>query len=129
MKLDTALTGKHSARVSISRAQTGLEWQIGLTRGPFSLSTGKYKIRFRARADGLRPLSLTVMQAHPPWKALEFYERVELTPLWTSFEAGFEVPDSFEQAQVQFNVGASRWSVEVSELSIIRLTLPARRLN
>lgn len=109
------------ARVSIASARTGVAWHIGLARGSFSIEEGeRYRLRFRARADGPRPLSFTVIPAHPPWRNF-FYEQVDLTPLWNTIEREFEARFGDQEVRVQFRVGASRWSVDVSEVSVVRL--------
>lgn len=121
-ELEFPTGSKVTARAAITSPVTGVRWHIRLSRLPVAVAAQEmYSLRFQARADGVRTIGVSVLQTQPPWERLSPHHNIEVTPLWRTYRYRFLATMSEERAQIQFSVGASRHSVEISELSLIRL--------
>jgi hypothetical protein len=110
-----------TVRIAISRAGTGLSYDIQLNLPDFELEADhSYILQFRARADQPRRVGAGVAQTHRPWSGLGFYEEIELTPEWSAFTREFKATASEQLTRVHFDLGEQAISVEISLLSLLR---------
>ena len=106
-------------RIAIEKAETDVPWHIQLSQPHLSVKSGqRYAVRFRARADGPRSVTLGFSQAHPPWEGLGLYKKLELTSAWQSFDMAFVTTSDEDNARIRFDLGGSDISVEVSDVSL-----------
>jgi hypothetical protein len=86
----------------------GLKFKAG-QRGKFS---------FRARSDKPREISVTLIQAHPPWTPLGFSRSVELDDKWRQVAGKFTCSIDEPNGQIQFNLGGVAIPVEIADVLI-----------
>jgi hypothetical protein len=76
-------------------------WHVQYSRGGLASQAGKmYTLKFRAKAPGIRKLSVSLAQAHAPWKTLWSAE-VQLAPEWQEFTQVFAA-ETEENARLIF---------------------------
>jgi hypothetical protein len=110
--------GSH-LRVSMPRLVGDQNWQIKLLRAPFHLYIGRsYQLRFRARSDSIREINCAAGQNHEPWQLLSPYREVQLKPEWNEYSCAFIAGDTDANARVFFDLGKTRATVEVSDVSL-----------
>lgn len=111
------------ARVEIA-AVDKVPGHVKLAHGCFSLvGQQAYQLRFRARADRARWLSLGVSQSESPWAGLGLAEEVELTASWTDFQLEFLATMDDPNVAVQFLLGESIGAVEIDAVGMAETTL------
>ena len=76
---------------------------------------GVYRIRFQARADRLRRISVGFAQAQEPWEGLGFYRDIELDADWQNFDDWFISMGDHDNARVHFDLGGNVAGVELAE--------------
>jgi len=106
-------------RVEITRADTNPSWHIQLSQMPLAVQANEwYTLRFRARADSLRSMGVTVGQAHDPWENLGPWGNVALMKEWQDYEIEFLMKADDDNARILFSLGG--WDVPV-EMAAVRL--------
>jgi len=106
-------------RVAISRADTDVPWHIQLNQIPVGIKVRhNYVIRFRARADHPRSMTIAVHQAYDPWQNLGLHQGVALTAEWQDYTVEFKSRDDEANAQVYFDLGESAVPVEIAEVTL-----------
>ena len=102
-------------RIGITQADTNIPWHIQLNHPSLGVqATHRYAVRFRARADQPRPMTVAVGQAHDPWESLGLYQEVALTSEWQSYEVEFVATGDDDNARVYFDMGGSAVPVEMT---------------
>lgn len=113
-----------SGTVRAEIEQGGTEsWHLTVERAHPPVRAGTaYTVRFRARADGPRQITVHVSQAHPPWQNLGLGEstggRIDITPEWRDVELSFQARLDDDVVRVAFDVGGDTASVYLSDASV-----------
>ncbi|HEX7449320.1 MAG TPA: carbohydrate binding domain-containing protein [Pirellulales bacterium] len=110
--------GRASLRVKI--AKTGREnWHVQMGQAGLTLKKDQpYTLRFRAKADAPRHLSVVASQAHEPWQPL-WSAGAELTTDWQTFQFTFLPGDGDDRGRIVFsNLAGQTGSVWLSEVSL-----------
>jgi len=120
--LDFPPGASDTVRVAIQSVTTGRPFDVQLNLPRLRLRAGhRYAIRFRGRADASRPAFAGVAQGHPPWEGLGWYQRVELTPEWQSFEGEFDAPGDEDNARIHFDLGECAVAAEFAGVGLYHL--------
>lgn len=110
-------------RVEVTQADTATGWHIQLSQNPIMVRGQEwYSLRFRARADDVRTMGASVMQAHGPWEGLGLYRSVPLMKQWQDYEWEFLATEDDANAQIKFDIGGWNVPVEVVEVRLLRLS-------
>lgn len=106
-------------RIAIENAESGTSHDIQLNQPYLKVEANKrYAVRFQARADRPRRLSVGFAEAHEPWNGLGLYKRIELTSVWRSFEEEFVAAADEHNARIHFDLGDSDVPVELTSVSL-----------
>ena len=106
-------------RVDIKKAGTQTLWHIQLAQAPLKVkSQHRYRLTFRARADGPRNVELGFAQNHDPWTGLGLYKSFVLNPGWQKFEEEFVATADDDNAQILFNLGGNAISAEFADVKL-----------
>jgi glycosyltransferase involved in cell wall biosynthesis/SAM-dependent methyltransferase len=120
--LDFPSGASDTVRVTIEKVATDRAFDVQLNLPRLPLRAGhQYAVRFRGRADEPRPVFAGVAQAHPPWEGLGWYQRVDLTPAWQSFEGDFVALSDDENARIHFDLGEHAVGVELAAVGLSHL--------
>ena len=104
-------------RVAIRRADDPTAYNIQLRKPGLEVGAGEaYSLRFRARADAPRRISLGLSMAHAPWEGLGFFREVEIGTGWQEFQFPVEPTRGDANAQLHFDLGAGKASVELEQV-------------
>jgi hypothetical protein len=115
---DPAGTG-YVARLDVAQAD-GTDWHVSFWAPGRSLTAGTtYALRFRARADRERQLSLGAQKDKAPWNSYGLSRQVTLGPAWRDYEVTFTASASAPaDARIQFHVGATTGTVWLDDVSL-----------
>lgn len=117
--LHTAAAAPRDARLHIQDCPAPNAAAIQLEHSPHELATGdELTLRFRAKADALRPLSVSVRQGRPPWRALGLAQTIELTADWQEFQLPFVATATDEAAALVFEAGHDSTGVELAAVDL-----------
>jgi hypothetical protein len=107
------------ARVVV-KERGGVEaWRIQLNRGSYSVEPEiRYVLRFRARADEPREVSVGLARNHSPWDSFGITQTMDLATEWRSYEFNFVSSDGDTRTRVYFNLAAAPVPVEVGDLTL-----------
>ena len=106
-------------RVDIARISEGSNYDIQLDLSHFQVSADqRYLLSFLARADAPRAVGVGVAQGHAPWLNLGYYERLDLNESWQFFQRSFVATADEENGRIQFDLGESIASVELSHIKL-----------
>ncbi|MFB3903164.1 MAG: carbohydrate binding domain-containing protein [Acidobacteriota bacterium] len=106
-KIQTAVTsqgpeGAPSARISVTSVGSQ-GWHVQLNQGGLAVSTGTvYTLRFWAKADRNKTITVDIGQAHAPWSGLGFRRSLSLTTEWQPFAFTLTLTGSDSNARVNF---------------------------
>ena len=107
-----------SVQVAIERiAGASYDMQLNLRRFRVRRD-GVYRIRFQARADRLRRISVGFAQAQEPWEGLGFFRDIELNADWQNFDDWFISMGDHDNARVHFDLGGSVAGVELAGVTV-----------
>jgi hypothetical protein len=96
-------------------------WDIQLNRNGISvLKDQEYRLRFHARASGVRPINAAVGRAHGDYGTLGIYREVAVMEDWQHFELGFKATADDANARIFFDVGQDPRDVELSNVTLTR---------
>lgn len=110
-------------RVEIGHSEPGDAWAIQLNQGPIVVHASRpYELKFRARADSAREITVAVSEWHPPWQGLGFTRRIAVTPEWMPWVEQFTLLRDDTNARLHFDVGNHPASVELSDVVLTDLT-------
>lgn len=109
-------------RVDIKKAGTQTSWHIQLNQAPLKVeSNHRYRLSFRARADGTRKVLVGFARAHDPWTDLGLYRSIGLSPEWRSFQEEFVATADDDKARILFDLGGNNIAAEFSDVKLYRL--------
>lgn len=120
----------NTVRVEINKVGSNASYDIQLNQSRLGVSTdATYELRFRARADALRPLSFGFAKGGEPWTNLGLYQQVQLTPNWQDFERSFVPTDNEENGRIHFDLGDSDIAAELSFVTLAKTNVKSPTNN
>ncbi len=111
-----------AVRIAIQKVatKTASDIQLNLPRLRVE-ANGSYRVRFQARADRPRSITVGFAQAHEPWKGLGLYRKIELTSDWGNFQEDFVASANETNGRIHFDVGERETSVDLSSVALYSL--------
>lgn len=95
--------GGRAATVRVQKGGTD-SWHVQYGHPGLRLNAGEpYTLRFTARADSPRTISVDARQAHEPWNNLGLSRHIELGPEFKQFEFTFVPTASDDNARITFD--------------------------
>lgn len=108
-------------RIAIAKATTNVGYDVQVSLPRLSVAANEdYLITFAARADARRSIGCGFAKGQAPWTNLGWYEKIELTTEWQSFEAKFTAREEASNARIHFDVGECAIAVEVVSVTLRR---------
>jgi SAM-dependent methyltransferase len=106
-------------RIVIWKCASEAPWDIQMNLPRLQL-TGNctYRLRFAARADNPRSLSVGVSMAHDPWSGLGLYTSIDVAPDWKQFEFEFVAATDDKNARIHFDIGGSAIALEIASVGL-----------
>ncbi|MCX5685179.1 MAG: putative glycoside hydrolase, partial [Planctomycetota bacterium] len=107
--------------VRLDATQTdGLDWHVSFWAAARTLVNGtSYALRFRARADRERPLTVGAQKDKADWRNYGLSRQLTLGPAWQDYEVIFTATDNaVADARIQFHVGAVAGPVWLDDVSL-----------
>jgi hypothetical protein len=107
--------------VRLDATQTdGTDWHVSFWAVARTLvKSTTYALRFRARADRERPLTVGAQKDKPDWRTYGLSRQVTLGPAWQDYEVVFTATDNaVADARIQFHVGAVAGTVWLDDVSL-----------
>lgn len=119
---------KESERIRVEVLKPGtLGWHLQVQWPGIPVERDRpYVLSFRARADRGRTVPVFLMQAHPPWQSLKFYQRLPLETEWKDFQFEVRPAASEPDAQIAFDAGGEPVSFEIEDLWFVPASDSAR---
>ena len=109
-------------RVSIQSASTLVSYDIQLNYARIALrSGGRYRVSFRVRADEPREVPFGIAKASAPWSNLGFYQTLNASTEWQSFEHVFFSQEDEPAARLHFDLGTSGFGVEIGSVQFAEI--------
>ncbi len=99
--------GLRALRIQVTRrGRAG--WHVQFNYPRIRVREGEtYLVTFKARADESARVTVCLLQAHEPWRALSQVISVELTPEWKTYEVVLGVSESDDNARLDIsNLGS-----------------------
>lgn len=94
-------------------------WNLQLNRPSLAVETDRiYTVRFNARADSPRNLSIRLTHGAPTYKELDTAESAPLTDQWQAFEFDFAPNASEPDARLSLAFGDSMIAWEIADVAI-----------
>lgn len=110
--------GAAAARITVSAIGQG-RGQVEFTQRERALTAGKsYELRFWARADRARPITVTASKGSPGWDNYGLSEDVTLSDAWQEFRLVFEATRTAGDARIQFHCGAATGPVWLDDVRL-----------
>lgn len=101
-------------RIAITTAGEERPSDIQLNRARVRVHAGRsYSLQFRARADDARAIYVGIARNHEPWDGIGFYQAIDLTPEWKSFQISFQASADEHNARIHFDLAGSTVPVEI----------------
>ena len=120
VRLTFPSTAQDQVRVIIERAATDRTYDIQLNARYVNLRANRtYVLRFLARADSERAISVGAAQSYEPWLGVGLYETLAVTPEWREFEVTFTASASESDARIHFDLGCSAVSVDLRRICLL----------
>ena len=108
----------NAARVEIAKVD-GTDWHLQFKNIHLKLRGGQYyTLRFRARADRPKKISLTAGMAHEPWRMLGLSRGLDLTTRWKTYRVGFVCSADEPDGRISFVIGADAAAVELADVTL-----------
>jgi hypothetical protein len=118
-RLETSPDRPDLLSVAIVRAEDPTAFNIQLNEPGIGVKAGEsYRLAFRARANGPRPILYGISMAHAPWLGLGFYREAALTTDWKEFSEVFSLASNDDNARLHFDLGASPESVQFESVTL-----------
>jgi len=117
-KTNDAPGGRSAVRIRVrTTSETG--WHVQLIQSGLALEAGRtYTLRFLARADAPRTVSVHAMQAHQPWRGF-WGSEVRLSTEWRPFRFLFTPKEGDENSRIGFTgLALARGTCEFAEVSL-----------
>jgi len=124
LRVARSLTGPgETPAVALTVVKTSPEqadWHVQFKQSGLEFEKGRlYTVGFRARADHDRPIAISVMQNHAPWRGLGFRRKVELSRDWAEYRFSFRAGETeTEDGRLNFAVGSVPGTVWLSDVSL-----------
>jgi len=95
-------------------------WHVQFNYPGLEVKAGeKYLVKFRARADGEARISISLKQAHDPWKDLSIRVGIGLTPEWGEYEVALTASEPELNARLDISdLGAVKTTYQFSNFSL-----------
>ena len=98
---------------------TDTEWHLQFHQPGMSLAGDAfYTVRFRARADAAKRITVGVSQAHQPWANLGLSSAIALSTAWQDFSLGFKASAADTNARLSFAVGGDLAALELAQVGV-----------
>lgn len=109
-------------RIAITRADGGEVWGIQLNEAPLVLRAGTpYELRFAARADRPRTISVGIGEWHAPYGTLGYARTLDVGRDWTPVVERITLPRGDDSANIHFDLGQDSASVELRDVVLTDL--------
>jgi len=109
---------KNAARVEVRKID-GTDWHVQFKNVHLKLAGGQYyTLRFRARADRPRPISVSAGMAHAPWGPLGLSRGLRLTDRWKTYRVGFVCTADEGDGRISFVLGGHAAAVELADVTL-----------
>jgi uncharacterized protein (TIGR03437 family) len=120
LALDSVVTADGNASAAVHVATPGnLPWHVDLEQGNVPLTAGAaYRVRFWARADSPRSITVFSQSAGPNYVSYGLDEHVSLTTTWQLFTLSFIAPATVNDARIEFWIGDLAGSVWIDEVQV-----------
>ncbi len=114
-----AVQGRFSAKISQSESSPEI-WQVQLKQSGFPLTAGKnYRVRFYARSEMERPITVAIIQDNDPWQNYGLFEEVILSSEWQEFTFDFTANTTTESdSRLTFFLGEFCETVWIDKVSL-----------
>jgi len=94
--------GTQSARITVTSIGSQ-NWYVQLNQGGLAVSTGTvYTLKFWAKADRDKVITVDIGQAHDPWSGVGFRRSLPLTTQWQQFSFTLTLTGSDSNARLNF---------------------------
>jgi hypothetical protein len=115
---DTGPAGGRGVKIAVERAGKA-GWHVQLSHAGLAFAAdAPYTLRFRAKADKARTISVTAMQAHPPWNAL-WQAQVPLATDWQTFQFVLAPGEAELNGRITFtNLAEQAGSIWLAEVGL-----------
>lgn len=108
-----------SVRVAIEHCEGGTPHDLQLNHSMLKFRSNRvYRIKFEARADHPRTISVGLAKADSPWTNLGFYRTLEVTTAWREIDEEFVCPADECNGRLHFDLGESGISFEVASFTM-----------
>jgi WD40 repeat protein/serine/threonine protein kinase len=116
----TLTTEGNVCRVEVTTVD-GMDWHVRLVREFDHLEEGAtYTVRFRAKADAPRPMTLRGEIHEPDWHAIGLDRAVPLTEAWQSYAYDFQAKDLGHENGIHFHLGDQTGTVWIADFTLTR---------
>ncbi len=111
--------GVRALRVVVARGD-GIGWHVQFNYPGLRVREGEvYLVRFRARAEGEATVTVSLKQAHEPWRSLSQVVTVKLSREWRTYEVVLGVSASDDNARLDIsNLGAVETTYYFADFSM-----------
>jgi hypothetical protein len=97
----------------------GTNWHAQLVQSFDDLQEGAgYTVRFRARADRLRPIHLYGIIGEPDYHGIGLDEVVSLSENWKDYEYKFRAKGLATSNMIQFHLGDKKGTVWIGDFTV-----------
>jgi hypothetical protein len=121
MAVEPAKTPEGGAAIHLAISKVSdTFWHLELRQSLLRLRKGQeYAVRFRARADKPRAITVAAQQELDPWRGLGLSRAVNLAAEWKTFAFGFVANADEANAKLAFFVGQTTGDVWLAEPSLV----------
>jgi hypothetical protein len=110
--------GAASARIDIA-ATAGENWRILFSQTNRTVEANVvYDVRFWARADRLRMITVNTQKDAPDWRGYGLWVDQALTTEWREYRLSFMAPENASDARLGFNLGVAPGTVWIDNVRI-----------
>jgi hypothetical protein len=110
--------GSACARLTVT-AFSGTNEHVQFGQWSRSLTAGTtYDLRFRARADAPRPITVYAERAGPTWTALGLSRRLMITNVWAEYTVTFEALETVSDGRIYFLLGETNGTVRIDDVRV-----------
>ncbi|MBM3852506.1 MAG: hypothetical protein FJ399_05060, partial [Verrucomicrobia bacterium] len=119
LEADPGSASSRVARLDVLQSD-GTDWHVSFWSAGRTLANGtSYALRFRARADRERRITVGAQKDRPDWRSYGLSRQVTLGPAWQNFEVLFTATgNAAADARIQFHVGAVAGTVWLDDVSL-----------
>lgn len=115
------VAGEASARIEVT-ATSGTSWHVDFAQFDRTLTAEtNYRLRFWAKADVPRHISVASSQGVAPWQNYGLSREIAITTQWREYTTTFQANTTASDARIQFFLGAQTGTVWLDEISLTEL--------